>query len=451
MKYLVRRRWNLVVVGLLLLLTALVFSPVWAAEFREGDDIVVGTDEVIEDDLYVAAGTVTINGTIKGDLFALGGLVEINGVIEGDIHAAGQAIKINGIVEDDARVAGQVLYLGEEAVVSSDLLAAGFSLETKPGSSVGQDLLFVGYQVLLAGDVGRNVRFAGAAAELAGKVGGDVHAEVGEPGEGPDPTTFMFMPELPGGLSTPDVKLGLTLADTAQIEGELTYVSKAEGDIATGAEVTGGMTREEPAEPVEAERAKPSPVMRVLSWSMRQVQRFLTLLLVGLLIVWAAPGLVRQFGGIVQERPLPSLGWGVVALLVFVAALIALAVVTILLALILGLITLGGLLGDIIGLGALIGGIMVTVFTLIWSYLAKIIIVVLVGRLVLEKIKPDWSEGRVWPLVVGLILFVIVTAIPCLGAIVSLLVTLVGLGALWLEGQSRLRRPPAEAVAAPAA
>jgi hypothetical protein len=274
---------------------------------------------------------------------------------------------------------------------------------------------------------------------------------VGEPGEGPDPTTFMFMPELPGGLTTPDVKLGLTLADTAQIEGELTYVSKAEGDIAPGAEVTGGMTREEPAEPVEAERAKPSPVMRVLSWSMRQVQRFLTLLLVGLLIVWAAPGLVRQFGGIVQERPLPSLGWGVVALLVFVAALIALAVVTILLALILGLITLGGLLGDIIGLGALIGGIMVTVFTLIWSYLAKIIIVVLVGRLVLEKIKPDWSEGRVWPLVVGLILFVIVTAIPCLGAIVSLLVTLVGLGALWLEGQSRLRRPPAEAAAAPAA
>jgi cytoskeletal protein CcmA (bactofilin family) len=450
MRHLIGRRRNLAVLGLLLLLAALVLSPVWAAEFREGNDIVIGADEVVEDDLYVAGDTITINGTLKGDLFAVGKLIEINGSVEGDLMAAAQGIKINGTVEDDARVAGQVIYLSEEAVVSSDLFAAGFSLETRPGSSVGQDLLSVGYQALLAGDVGRNVKSAGAAAKLAGKVGGDVRAEVGEPGEGPDPTAFAFMPDLPGGLTTPDVKPGLTLADTARIEGKLTYVSKAEGNIAPGAEVTGGVAREEPEEPVEAERVQPSPAMRALGWSMRQVQRFLTLLLVGLLIVWAAPGLLRRFGGVVQERPLPSLGWGVVALLVFVAALIVLAIATFLLALILGLITLGGLLGDIVGLGLLIGGIMVTVFTLIWSYLAKIIIVVLVGRLVLEKIKPDWSEGRVWPLVVGLILFVIVTAIPCLGTLISLLVTLVGLGALWLEGRARLR-PPAEAAAVPAA
>jgi cytoskeletal protein CcmA (bactofilin family) len=439
MGHFIGRWWKLAAAGFLLLLAALLLSPVWAAETRGGNNVVIGADEVINDDLYVSAETVTINGTIKGDLFALGGLVEVNGVVEGDIHAVGRAIKINGTVKDDARVAGQVVYLGEKATVGSDLLAAGFSLETKPGSSVGQDLLFAGFQALLAGDVGRNVKFAGVAAELAGKVGGDVHAEVGEPGEGPNPATFM--PELPGGLTIPDLKLGLTLADTAQIEGELTYVSKAEGDIAPGAEVAGGVTRQEPAKPVE--EAQPSPAMSVLGWSMRLVQRFLTLLLVGLLVVWAAPGLVRRFGGVVRERPLPSLGWGVVALLVFVAALIALAIVTILLALILGLITLGGLLGDIIGLGLLIGGVTVTLFTLIWSYLTQIIIVVLVGRLVLEKIKPDWSEGRVWPLVVGLILFVFVTAIPCLGAIIGLLASLAGLGAFWLEGRAWLRRPPA--------
>jgi hypothetical protein len=449
MKHFIGRRRNLAVMGLLLLLAALVFSPVWAAEFRGEDDVVIGADEVVNDDLYVAGDTITVNGTVKGDLFAVGRLVEINGVVEGDLMAAAQAVKINGSVKDDARLAGQVIYLSEEAAVGSDLLELGFSLETAPGSSVGQDLLGAGYQMLLAGDAGRNVKLTGAAVKLAGKVGGDVHAEVGEPEEGPAPTTFM--PEIPGGLTIPEVKPGLTLADTAQIKGKLTYVSRAEGDIAPGAEVTGGVTRQEPEIPVAEAQARPSPAQRALGWSMRQAQRFLTLLLVGLLIVWAAPGLVRRFGGVVQKQPLPSLGWGVVALLVFVAALIALAIVTILLALILGLITLGGLLGDIIGLGLLIGGVMVTLFTLIWSYLAKIIIVVLVGRLVLEKIKPDWSEGRVWPLIVGLILFVIVTAIPCLGDLISLLVTLTALGALWLEGRAWLRRPPAEAAAAPAA
>lgn len=439
---LVGRRRNLAVIGLSLLLSAVILAPIWAAETRGGDKIIIGADEVVNDDFYAAGEEVIVNGTIKGDLFAIGRLVEVNGVVEGDLMVVAQAVKITGTVKDDARVAGQIVYLDEKAVVGSDLLSAQFGLEARPGSRVEQDFFSAGSLVALDGDVGRNVKLAGTSVRLSGKIGGDAELLLSETGDAASFNTLNTQ-DIPGGLTVPSLTPGLTLADTAQVDGKLTYVSGTEIKVPEGAKIAGGVSRKEP---VKAAKAEPSAAEMALDWVAGQVQRFLTMLLVGLLIVWAAPGPVRQFGATVQKLPLPSLGWGAVALVAFVLGLIVLAILIALLSAILGLFTLGKSWGDFIGLGLLLGGGLTSAFILVWAYLAQIIVVVLVGRLVLEKIKPDWSEGRVWPLVVGLILFVLLTAIPCLGSLLGLLASLAGLGALWLEGRSRLR-PPAEAAA----
>src|SRR5512133_1482124 len=147
-----------VVFSLLVLRLLTLTTPANAFDGRSGENIVIKTDEVIDDDLYITAGTFVLDGTVNGDLIALGQTITINGKVDGDVMAAGQTIVVNGTVTGAVRMAGSVLLLGEQASVGGDVIAAGYSLETRAGSTIGQDLVFAGSQILLAGDVARNAQ-----------------------------------------------------------------------------------------------------------------------------------------------------------------------------------------------------------------------------------------------------------------------------------------------------
>lgn len=177
----------LILIGLVLLAVLLVVSPVWGSvETRSGQEVRIGPDEVVGDDLYVTANEVVVDGTIEGDLVAFGRSITVNGMVEGDLIAAGQTVEVGGTVEDDARIAGQALLLGGGASVGDDLLAAGYSLENVPDSTVEGTLLYAGYQALLAGSVGEDFRAAANGVQLDGEVAGDVNVEVdGESGAAP--------------------------------------------------------------------------------------------------------------------------------------------------------------------------------------------------------------------------------------------------------------------------
>jgi cytoskeletal protein CcmA (bactofilin family) len=141
---------------MLMLLTMAFVPAAYAADGRGGDRIVIPAGQVIDDDLYVGANDFVLDGTIKGDLVVAARTVTINGTVEGDLWAAAQSVVINGIVMDDARVAGAVVTFGPEAQVKSDVLGAGYSVETQPGSQIGRDLVVGSYQTLMAGELGRN-------------------------------------------------------------------------------------------------------------------------------------------------------------------------------------------------------------------------------------------------------------------------------------------------------
>src|SRR5262245_21245202 len=99
---------------LVLILSAIIFVPAaYAADFRGGDRIVIGADQVIDDDLYLAAEEIIIDGIVHGDVYAIGRNITINGTVDYDVNAAAQALTINGKVGSDARVAGQAILLGE--------------------------------------------------------------------------------------------------------------------------------------------------------------------------------------------------------------------------------------------------------------------------------------------------------------------------------------------------
>ena len=425
----------LIFAGLAFLMGLVAASPVWGTvDTRSGDRVVIGSGEEVDDDLYVFANEVVVDGTLRGDLVAFGGKITVNGTVEGDLIAAGQSVEIGGTVDDDTRIAGQTLVLRDNARVSDDLIAASYGLESEPDSTVGGTLLYAGFQALLAGTVDEDLKGALNALELSGEVGRDVDVEVdGEDGE---PPPFVFAPGAQGQI--PTVESGLTLTDSALVGGDLTYESSTEAQISPDAQIGGEVVREE--RPPEEEE----PTNTVIEAVLDNLGSLIALVLVGLLLMWIAPGWIRRLADTVRDRPLPSLGWGVLGFVGFLALVIAIPLVTILLAVILGILTLGDLILLIIGLGILAEAALVLAFAISTGYLAQIVVGFLAGRLLLQRTLPDRAAGRVLPLVIGLILYVILRAIPVLGPLVGLVVVLFGFGAISKWIWMRFRRRSAQ-------
>jgi len=95
---------GLIVSLLAILLMTFTAVPVLAFDARSGDIVTVASGEVIDGDLYVAGGTIIIDGTINGDLIAAGGTITVNGMVDGSIMAAGGTVNINGEVTRAVRV-----------------------------------------------------------------------------------------------------------------------------------------------------------------------------------------------------------------------------------------------------------------------------------------------------------------------------------------------------------
>lgn len=429
--------WNgagLVVLAALALLAALVFAgPAWAAETRTGDRVVIGPDETLEDDLYAGANTVVVDGTVEGDLIAGANRVAVNGEVEGDVIAAAQTVEISGEVGDDARLAGQALQLGENGGISDDMIAAGYSLDNRSGSTVGGDLLFGGYQALVGGDVGRDVRGGVGAIEIGGEVGRNVDVEVGDGEEGPVNAGLAPGP----GVNIPPVEPGLALTDSARVEGDLAYDSPTRADIAPGAQVGGGVDFRQTSAATNA--AEPQGAAAVALESLRL---FVTLFLIGLVLVWAAPGWTGRLSDTVRSRPLASLGSGVAAFAAVLIALILVLLAVILLAIVFGLISLGGLIPAVLGVGALAEAAVAVAFAISIAYLAPVVVSLLGGSMLLSRAGLEGLAGRILSLVAGLILYVLLRAVPVLGTLVALAVALLGVGALvlWLWSALRSRR-----------
>lgn len=425
-------------------------SPASAFDSREGEEVVIAADEVIEDDLYVGANKFTLEGTVKGDLIVAGAIITINGSVEGDLWAAGQVVVINGAVSDDARIAGAGLQIGENAQIGDDLLAAGASLETKPGSSVQGDLLVGAGQALLAGEVKGEVMAGSGALELAGDFGGDVKAYVNQTeatADEPSPNIYMQQ-NIP--LALPSVAPGLTVDEEAKVAGNLEYSSTFDMTFPSGA-VGGEVSRVEPELSEGKVYVPPTPGQKVGAWALDLLRTMVTLVLFSLLFAWLTPVSLQASTGTLQSHPWRSLGWGAVAWAAFFFVILVILTVTILGAVIFGVLTLGGISATIAWVGALILFALGVTFVLAAAYLAKIIAGNALGKWILSKINLDLGEHKFWPGIVGVVIIALVVGLfkfpllplGFLGWLLSFAVILFGLGALWMWGRERLHMQPA--------
>lgn len=416
---------------LLTMLFLALASPALAFEPQSGERVVIEQGQVIEDDLYVGANVFILEGTIKGDLIAGGSVivVESTGVVEGDLLAMGQGIVINGTVEDDARIAGAMLSVGGDAVIGGDLMAFGYSLEVSDGSAIGGDLVVYASQASLLGSVARDVQAGVGGLRIDAQIGGDVQAEIGDGEDMPSFNPFMFMPtppEMPGMTVVPG---GLSVGAQAKIGGDLTYTAAGDAEIPAGA-VEGEVIRKKLELP-----PPPTPEQQIGAWFLKLLRALATLLIVGFLMAWLVPDFVRNGASVLQAQPLHGLLWGLLVYVGFFFVIFLVLVVIILLILLLGMITLGDLVRTVMGVGMVTVSSLVLTFRVAVSYISKILVGFLVGRLLLARFRPDLGENPYWPLVLGVVIFAILWSIPILGTVVNVVVVLLGLGALWLLGR----------------
>ena len=131
------------------------------------------------------------------------------------------------------------------------------------------------------------------------------------------------------------------------------------------------------------------------------------------------------------------------AIIAFVVVCLVVLLATILLAITLGIITLGDLAGTVVAIGALTLFALAVAFSIAASYVAQIAVSYLIGRLILSgaRLSPVWE--RILSLLIGLLILVMVTAIPFVGGLFGFIAVLFGLGALWLLGLEMTKKRPA--------
>ena len=116
---------------------ALLLVGCTSEKFQTGQQVTVEQGEAIGHDLYAAAGSVDIRGTIEGDLIAAGGVVDVTGSVDGDVVAAGGSVNLNGNVGGDILASGGNVDISGS--VSDHVRAAGGSVRVD--AVVGDDVM----------------------------------------------------------------------------------------------------------------------------------------------------------------------------------------------------------------------------------------------------------------------------------------------------------------------
>jgi len=364
---------GLAVLLIVMLGTAFAAVPVLAADLRSGDTVTIASGEVINDDLYIAAANTIIDGTVNGDIFGVGTTITINGIVNGGVSIAGQTLTVNGRITHGARLAG--MNINVNGNIDGDLLAAGTTVNVASTARIGGDFLFGASTVRIDGPVEGYIKGGGSEVILTNGVGGDIELEADK----------------------------LTIASTANIQGNLTYTSKNEANIQLGAQIGGKTTHKVPEvrEPVV-------PTLGI--WG--KVISFLMTLLAGIVVVLVAPRRAVAVAASIRYKPWVSLGWGAIILFATPVA----AIIT--------LITVVGVPVGLIGL-TLYG---------IGIYISQIAVGLFIGYWIIGYFRKVETRGiLVGALALGFTILTLLKLIPYAGFPLWLATVLFGLGAMALS------------------
>jgi uncharacterized Tic20 family protein len=361
--------------------------------YEEKGSVVISNTETVDDDLFVGAESVTIDGNVLGSVFVGTGRYAQSGSIKGDLVLGTENAIISGSVGGDIYVgAGSVTI--SNAKIGGNIIAGAGTITIDKESQIGGSLIAGSGDLKNAAPVGRNVVVGASTVYLDSKVGKEVRVGGGD----------------------------IALGPNANIAGNLTYAFDEESDNVAQdpkAVVAGTTSRYTPPQQVQDEMNKSREDMRKFGMAANRgwlLISFIGSLLVGFLLLKLLPKTSLGLSNQVKDGLLHSIGIGFLIVVFAIPVLLVLAL-------------------SIIGLP--LAGLLLLLLC-IALHIAKLVASYALGRFVTAQFNLN-KTGIYATAFIGLSIFYLLRAVPGIGWIVSTLFTWTGLGAIWLYTRSNLK------------
>lgn len=168
------------------------------------------------------------------------------------------------------------------------------------------------------------------------------------------------------------------------------------------------------------------------AWALNFLRSFIIFLIIGGLAVWLIPRAFDSWSENVRRSPFKSFGLGIVSLFAGYAGIFVLFFLVLAVGVAFYLGSFGNLGWIVLSIGLPAVGLTFGILNLFVAYVSKLVVALLVGKAIFESLAPKANAHKIFPLLLGLVIYLLVRAIPFLGWAVGVVVTLIGLGAIWI-------------------
>lgn len=370
-----------------LLIAALSVGMAAAAELVGAGSVTIAADRIVPDDLYVAAGSVRIDGKIAGDLTAIGGIVNVVGPVDGSVEVAALRAEIRGRIRHSVQTAGGVV--GIYGRVDDDVVVVGGSLRIVEGASIGGDLVILGGVVTVVdgATVEGDVLATAGSVSIEGAVRGDVHVRA---------RSFEVAP-------------GAAIGGRLLLEGDPALAISPRSSVA-------GPTLVLPPRDLP-------PWADALLWQSAALPRLLALLALGAAVVAIAPRFAIALAEPLRREPVVATVFGLGVVVFFPFCLILLA------------ITLIGVPFAVVGAAGFVAALATS----------QAVVGLALGRVLLRVGTDQARRGRnlaAMALGVALLSGIRLLPLPLAGSVATVAVACAGLGSVGCAVVDRLRQRP---------
>ena len=313
------------------------------------------------------------NSWINNDLYEFGDKVEINKVVDGNVFVMAQEVVISSEIGGDAFIMAKKLTI-DGGYIYSNLFVVAEEIEI---NGIVYDVYAVANNFTLGNDgyIYRDLKATANTINLNGKIRRDAYLS--------------------------GVNFNISTENGNIIGGNLNYSANSEITVPQGA-VAGEVK-------YTAETIQPTPVKtKVLDYISNLVNELVLTLAVIFLAIWLAPKFVERISNMTSKRAWASLGWGVLIPICTVLAIVVLFLIRI----------------------AAVTGLAVMFVFISMLICAKAFACIYFGNLFAKMLKWEGNiKLAISSVIVALVLW-LVCLIPYLGAVVGLLASLFGIGAL---------------------
>jgi len=363
--------------------------PARAADTKHEPNFVLGKDEVVHNDLYVATTRARVDGTVEGDLIIFTQSADINGHITGDLIIFGHTLRISGQVDGNIRAFSNTTTI--TGTVGKNVSSFSEVLNLDSGSRIGGGVTLFTQTAGFDGKIGRDIYGFLGTASISGLVGGNVWLKGDQ----------------------------MNISSGAEVKGKTLFKGKHQPTVSDRAKL---------ASPVQYEFWTERPAYRTSSYYVWKLIWTAATALFGLVLFNLMPGFAQETANSASSRFGASLGLGVLVFFgVPIAAIVACVTV----------------IGIPLGIGAV----------LLWLaalFSSQIVVGSTVGSWLLGPARETW--GLIGRMAIGLVLVRLAFFIPHIGGWIEFGVFLWGMGAMSLAIYKRLQpKLPATGPAVPAA